>query len=334
MQETIPLSPKVYQPSKQSLWQGKNSGADTLRFQEVIQCVDFSDPSFHASDISQTWALIGFACDEGVKRNNGRPGAAQGPAALRQALASLPFSLPSTPVLYDLGDIICTDGDLEEAQAALGIIVSTLIRKKIFPIVMGGGHECAWGNYRGISAAYPNRDCAVINFDAHFDLRPSPTGKSTSGTSFRQIAESQMTEKGKADYCVLGIQTTANTKSLFQKAAELQTTVLLAEEFHEGGSEASVETVESIAAKADIIHLSLCMDVFAAPFAPGVSAPQPLGIYPWHAIPAIRKLAASGKVASFDIAELCPSLDNDGITAKLAASLVSLYIHNYFYQSR
>ena len=35
--------------------------------------------------------LIGFPCDEGVRRNGGRVGAAAGPAALRAALANLPL---------------------------------------------------------------------------------------------------------------------------------------------------------------------------------------------------------------------------------------------------
>ncbi len=34
-------------------------------------------------------ALIGFACDEGVRRNHGRVGAAAGPEALRLALGKL-----------------------------------------------------------------------------------------------------------------------------------------------------------------------------------------------------------------------------------------------------
>lgn len=33
---------------------------------------------------------MGFACDEGVKRNAGRPGAAGAPDALRKALANIP----------------------------------------------------------------------------------------------------------------------------------------------------------------------------------------------------------------------------------------------------
>jgi formiminoglutamase len=76
-----------------------------------------------------------------------------------------------------------------------------------------------------------------------------------------------------------------------------------------------------------IVYVSLCMDVFAAAYAPGVSAPQALGITPWQMIPALRKLAASGKVISYDLAELSPPFDIDSRTTKLAANLIHNIIH-------
>ena len=61
--------------------------------------------------------LVGFASDEGVRRNGGRVGAAAGPAALRGALASL--GDPGRPV-FDAGDVV-VDSDLEGGQARLGV---------------------------------------------------------------------------------------------------------------------------------------------------------------------------------------------------------------------
>eukprot|EP01136_Pigoraptor_vietnamica_P017509 Opistho-1_new@62755 len=55
--------------------------------------------------------LMGFAVDEGVRRNGGRPGAAQGPQALRTALASLPVL--GEPALFDAGDVVCEADALE-----------------------------------------------------------------------------------------------------------------------------------------------------------------------------------------------------------------------------
>ena len=58
-------------------------------------------------------ALIGFAVDEGVRRNAGRVGAAHGPDVARKALANLPVL--GEPALWDLGDIDCPQGALEAA---------------------------------------------------------------------------------------------------------------------------------------------------------------------------------------------------------------------------
>ncbi len=48
----------------------------------------------------------------------------------------------------------------------------------MYPIVLGGGHEIAFGHYCGIkdyNASIDRKDkLGIINFDAHFDLRPYP----------------------------------------------------------------------------------------------------------------------------------------------------------------
>src|SRR6478735_11070355 len=49
-------------------------------------------------------ALLGFASDEGVRRNKGRTGAAAAPAALRSALGPLAFHLDRT--VADHGNVV------------------------------------------------------------------------------------------------------------------------------------------------------------------------------------------------------------------------------------
>src|SRR5688572_25419257 len=58
--------------------------------------------------------LLGFPSDEGVRRNGGRPGAKDGPRAIRGALANLAWR-HSQPV-YDAGDVACTNTDLAADQ--------------------------------------------------------------------------------------------------------------------------------------------------------------------------------------------------------------------------
>jgi len=57
--------------------------------------------------------------------------------------------------------------------------------------------------------------------------------------------------------------------------------------------------------------------------APGVSAPQILGLFPWQLIGGLRKLASSGKLLSIDLVEMAPSLDEGMKTSRLAASLIA-----------
>ena len=131
-------------------------------------------------------ALLGFACDAGVIRNQGRPGAADGPVAIRRALASLAWH--ATRPLWDAGDVVCEDDALEAAQAELGAAVAALLGEGQLAIVLGGGHEVAHGSFLGL-AAHAARSAkapviGVLNVDAHLDLRTGPRG--TSGTPFRR----------------------------------------------------------------------------------------------------------------------------------------------------
>src|SRR6185437_7048456 len=63
----------------------------------------------------KTFALIGFNCDEGIRRMQGRTGAASGPNAIRNALGHLPTQKQDYQ-LFDAGNITCIDGNLDEAQ--------------------------------------------------------------------------------------------------------------------------------------------------------------------------------------------------------------------------
>ena len=63
------------------IWQGRvDPEADALRWHQCIRPLSAARES--------GVALLGFACDEGVRRNHGRIGAAGGPQAIRRALAN------------------------------------------------------------------------------------------------------------------------------------------------------------------------------------------------------------------------------------------------------
>jgi formiminoglutamase len=71
-----------------------------------------------------------------------------------------------------------------------------------------------------------------------------------------------------------------------------------------------------------VVHLSIDLDVLPAGAAPGVSAPAAYGV-PMEVVEHVcARVAASGKLAVCDVAELNPDLDVDNRTARAGARLV------------
>jgi formiminoglutamase len=304
------------------MWSGRIDSNKKERFHQCVTSLGLEDVPFNETS---KLAFIGFASDEGVKRNQGKEGAVHGPRSIREALGNLPFERKDLQ-LYDIGDIRCQDGNLEEAQSRLAFAVDEILKRNCFPIVLGGGHEVAWGHFQGISRYAHDKNIAIVNFDAHLDMRPYDQ-KGSSGTPFRQIADHLQQNNQTFNYTCIGFQPGGNTASLIQTATDFSVKTINAEDLHLNGLEASQKWLNQLLGSSDLIYVTLCLDVFAAPYAPGVSAPQPLGLTPWQVIPLLRLLANSGKVISLDIAEMSPAYDHNHITAKLAAHLIYEFIH-------
>jgi len=185
-------------PSKEN-WKGRISNKKLYLHEKV----DLYSISSLQKTKKKTVALLGYACDEGVKRNQGRIGAKDGPNAIRRQLGKMPNHLPNKQQLIDIGDVYCESGKMEEAQQTITTYVFQLLEKKILPILLGGGHDIAYGHYNGIKKHLKTKKntIGIINFDAHFDLRSNQL-ENTSGTPFYQIAE----ENTNFHYLCLGIR--------------------------------------------------------------------------------------------------------------------------------
>jgi len=318
---------QYYYPANPHIWQGRNDGDDpsAWRWHQVVKCLDLDKMALPALKEGEKAAVIlGFASDEGVRRNKGRTGAVAGPTALRKACANFPVHFDTSSAVFDIGDIVCDDQNLEAAQAALAELVSTILDLGYFPLVLGGGHEVTYANVSGIKQSKSVGDnWAAINFDAHFDIRQPGVEGPSSGTGFYQLAE-EARAAGKAfHYLALGIQENSNTKLLFDTAAAFGASYIPGSDFHLDGQNKLIQSIGEFIDSRRHVYLTICLDVFAAAFAPGVSATAFNGILPDQVfLAALRQVLRSGKVVSFDIAELNPAFDIDSRTAKLAASLV------------
>jgi len=304
-----------------TLWTGRIDAAEgqgALRWHQWIKPL--------APGLPTGAALIGLACDEGVKRNQGRTGARQGPPALRKALANLAWH--GTAPLYDAGDVACAGSDLEGAQHTYAALVSHLLEQGHLPLGLGGGHEIAFASFSGLADPLrchtaPPR-IGILNFDAHFDLRHSE--QSSSGTPFRQIAEYCQRANMPFAYCCLGVSQLNNTRALFEQAGRLKVRYRLDRQMNSWDIPACEALIDDFLQDVDHLYMTLCLDVLPASQAPGVSAPSAHGVDMQIVEHLVRHAKASGKLRMADIAELNPSLDIDNRTARIGARLLASLI--------
>jgi len=302
----------LLEKTKKGTWTGRPVKKGPLYFYQCVEEIKNLE-KVGEGDI----VLTGYACDEGVRRNKGRIGAVQGPISIKKALAKTAF----TSKVWDMGDVICVDGKMEESQAAVAKVTLAAIKASALPINIGGGHDIAFATGSGVYDALKAKKykIGIINFDAHFDLRTLQE-KGNSGTPFYQLAKLCKSYDLDFTYLVLGIQKQSNTEELFETAAELNVNYVLNQDLNQ---ENIGKAIKELISKVDKLYVSIDLDAFSASFAPGVSAANPIGMHPNLALESLKRIFDSGKVCAVDIAEMNPSCDIDNRTAKLAAYLIN-----------
>ncbi len=308
---------------KENLWTGRISDRQ-LYLHEKVEFVDLKESNSVFSQ--KTFTVLGYACDEGVKRNQGRIGAFEGPDAIRKQLGKMPNHLDTGTRFLDVGTIDCSDGDMEAAQDLVSEIVAQLLKDNAFTILLGGGHDIAYGHYNGIRKHLGSgKSLGIINFDAHFDLRDNSKGNN-SGTPFYQIAKDCKKDGSAFKYLCLGVRKDANDTELFKTAKALDVAYMPSEKFTMSYPKMVVRKLLDFIAQVDHIYVTVDLDGFSSAYAPGVSASSPMGFCPQIVLESLELITKSQKMISFDIAEMNPKYDIDNQTAKLAASLVHFII--------
>ena len=254
-------------------------------------------------------ALIGLPDDTGVKMNNGRLGAKEGPTAFRTALASMGVSQPAGwawPKVFDAGDVDVVLGDLHATHNRVTQTVESALDLGLFPIAIGGGHDLTFPFVRAVANQFG--PLIGVYFDPHLDVREHDG----SGMPFRRLIETGAA----GSLRIHGFDPMSNTKEHVQFF-----------ESH-GGHIDTTSTPDDPWSKQNTF-VSLDLDVIDAAYAPGVSAMNPSG---WTPALASRWVHAAGRnpsVKCFDIMELSPPNDDRNRTARLAARMFLTFLQGF-----
>ena len=315
----------LHQNPSPSQWTGRKSSQVEYWHQAVRTLANLA---FDQSSVKKV-GILGYAGEEGVKRNQGRLGTIEGPASIRKCLGALAHHLPASLPLFDYGDVFTWDGDLEASHQVITELTYQLLQSAHFPVWLGGGHDLAFAHGSAVLkySQEQGKKLGIINLDAHFDLRPLVDGKGHSGSPFYQLASNHPSQ---FHYLALGIQRAANPKSLFETAAQLQADFVEIEQFNLANWASVSQQIQSFLDRVDAIYLTVDLDGFSSAFAPGVSAPSPMGFDPEVAFKVFDLLGKSKKMISLDVVELNPAYDQDLATARLAARCVEYVLRKNF----
>jgi formiminoglutamase len=273
--------------------------------------------------------VIGFPQDEGVRRNHGRLGAATAPGEIRRWLYRLsPWDVLrgadlTRLQLLDLGDLRC-EADLEASQMALGEIIQQVLAARAIPIVLGGGHETAFGHFLGYALSH--LPVGIINLDAHLDVRPTLDGLGHSGSPFRQAMEHAPMPLRGDRYVCLGVQPHSISRDHLVYALQQGATIRWSAQVRDTLCQQFAQERERLTRAGCPVYVTLDADVVHVSDVPGVSAPNSLGLSGAELIACARLAGESPNVTSFDLVEVNPAFDRDGQGARWAALVVWYFL--------
>jgi formiminoglutamase len=255
--------------------------------------------------------ILGCPTDEGVRRNGGRPGAAEGPAAVRRCLYRLGVAGLEELAVVDLGDTP-PGPDLEATHERHRQTVRQVIADGKRLITIGGGNDLAYPDVAGLAeAAAP---VLALNVDAHYDVRADTLRNS--GTPYRQLLDEGHLAPERL--CILGTQPFANSPVY---SAYLEERGVRAVSLREARMRGLAATARGLIhdAHGGPIFWGFDMDVVCAAEAPGVSAPNPLGMSGAELCELAELAGADPRTRLVELSEVNPAHDVDQRTCRLAA---------------
>lgn len=267
-----------------------------------------------------TVVILGCPQDEGVRRNGGRVGAANAPAEIRRALYKLSINTIENVRLFDLGDTVIQP-TLEATHALHNALMRQLISDGKRVIVLGGGNDIS---YPDCAALVPlhlgewlGEGVGVFNIDTHFDARADIP--CNSGTPYRQLLEGGFVQP--QNFYEIGSHPFANSpiyeRWLRDQGAHI---ISLSELRQHGIAQTFVNLLRStLPASHSTFFWGFDLDVVRTADAPGVSAPNPLGMTADEFCQIAAMAGRDPRTRIVEFTEVNPNYDIDGRTARLTA---------------
>lgn len=292
----------------------------------LVQEIGFDENDYAGA----THVIIGCPQDEGVKRNNGRTGAAEAPEKIREKLYRKQVRKKPEIKLFDAGNVSITDfaagaeSDVAEDKSLvleyshnhLTRVVAEFLKDGKKVIVLGGGNDISHADVRALSEVEGD-EISAVNIDAHLDMRIAD--KMTSGTPYRKLIEDGFLIPQK--FHEFGIRRESNADFYLEEAEKMGVHIHYFQDIlKKGVTDSFVNVLNEI--EQDPFFLGLDMDSIQASDAPGVSASSPVGFSGREVQQFLHHARKKENLKIFEITEVNPKNDISNMTTKWAATFV------------
>jgi guanidinopropionase len=306
--QTTDLLGQTYNPAKE------------VRFAEI--------PTFMRAplmkDLSQVdIGIIGVPFDGGLTC---RPGARHGPREVRnqstmmRAINVVTGARPFEQCrIADVGDVRFENMfNLDTAYKEIERYFDVVAQSNMIPLSVGGDHSITYPILKALHGRH-QQPLSLIHIDAHTDTWPEFQGsKFHHGAPFRLAADEGLIDPART--IQVGIRGGQNISDGLDYSRDKGMRVITIEEFDDSGWKAVAEEIRAIVGDSQS-YLTFDIDGLDPVFAPGTGTPESGGITMREAQRLIREFSGLNLIGA-DLVEVSPPLDNSGVTALNAATLL------------
>ncbi|WP_088324373.1 formimidoylglutamase [Polaribacter tangerinus] len=214
--------------------------------------------------------------------------------------------------IVDLGNII-KGNEVSDTYFAVSEIITSLLKENIIPIIIGGGQDITYVNYRAYDSLEQTVNITAV--DSRFDLGSLEDALTSQSYLSKIIMQSP---NNLFNYSNIGYQTYLNS----QEEITLLDTLFF--DAYRLGSAKELETIEPAFRNADIVSVDI--GAVRQSEAPANNNASPNGFYGEEICAISRYAGISDKVTSFGIYEYNASLDSNHQTAHLIAQMIWYFI--------
>lgn len=218
--------------------------------------------------------------------------------------------------IIDMGNVIVGE-TIEDTYEIVSEITADLISQKVIPIILGGGNDLVFANYR----AYEKLDQMVnaVAVDSCFDLGDENQPIRSDAYVNKMVLQQP---NYLLNYANIGYQTYMNSPESLKLMDEL-----FFETYRVGFMRQDIIEVEPIVRNADMVSIDI--SAVRRPDAPGCPHSSSNGFYGEEICQVAKYAGVSDKLSSFGIYEYDPTLDYGNQTSQLIAHIMWYFVEGF-----